>query len=145
MHDVWLGPERRFSICEVDHSTCWLPPFRADLSPAERSYHVAERKRVYEKLKPETKHGANQHTKRSRRLGDSSNDRFTADTAAKTGQSERKVQRDAQRGESLGAYARKVVGSSLDEGDELDALAQLDKQYRDELIDRSTAQPRAIR
>ena len=31
---------------------------RADLSPAERALHVAKRKELYEKLHPETKHGA---------------------------------------------------------------------------------------
>ena len=30
---------------------------RADLSPAERAIHLAERKRLYEKLHPQTKHG----------------------------------------------------------------------------------------
>ncbi|MGJ0504109.1 MAG: hypothetical protein ACR65X_10295 [Methylocystis sp.] len=44
---------------------------------------------IYEELHPETKHGENQHT-RSRQVGDSS-DRFTSDTAAKTGQSERQL------------------------------------------------------
>lgn len=52
------------------------------------------RKELYEYLHPETKHGENQHT-RSRQVGESSTTRFTADTAVRTGQSERTVQRDA--------------------------------------------------
>jgi hypothetical protein len=59
---------------------------------------TARRKQAYEALHPETVNGQNQHT-RVRQVGEPSPeppaDRFTADTAAKTGQSERKVQRDA--------------------------------------------------
>ncbi|OZB28217.1 hypothetical protein [Acidiphilium sp. 34-64-41] len=56
--------------------------------PSERALFTQRRKEAYEALHPETKHGENQHT-RSRQLGDSSTDRFTADTATRTGQSER--------------------------------------------------------
>jgi hypothetical protein len=44
----------------------------------------ARRKAIYEELHPETKHGTNQHTERSRQNGESS-DRFTKDTSDKTG------------------------------------------------------------
>lgn len=59
------------------------------------------RKAAYEALHPETVNGSNQHT-RVRQVGEGSEaPRFTADTAAKTGQSERAVQRDAERGEKV--------------------------------------------
>ncbi|WP_298106491.1 hypothetical protein [Bradyrhizobium sp.] len=49
---------------------------------------------------------------------------FTEDTALKTGQSVRKVRQDAYRGTEIGTAAlSKVVGTSLDKGEELDALA----------------------
>lgn len=61
---------------------------------------TAERKRAYEVLHPETAHGGDR--KSSRQVGDlNAPGRFTADTAAKTGRSERAVQRDAERGEGL--------------------------------------------
>ena len=61
---------------------------------------------IYEALHPETKvhvagaHGAN------RSMGNASANlaaAFTADTAERTGRSERSIQRDAERGEALGA------------------------------------------
>ena len=63
---------------------------------AERALFTARRKEAYEALHPETKHGAiGDGHNQSRQVGDSA-ERFTADTARKTGQSERKVQRDAE-------------------------------------------------
>lgn len=73
------------------------------------------RKDVCEALHPETKHGSNQHSS-SRQVGDST-DRFTSDTAAKTGQSERAIQRDAERGSKIAERALSLVkGSKLDSG-----------------------------
>lgn len=62
------------------------------------------------RLHPETAHGTNQHSS-SRQVGDSSETpRFTADTAARTGQSERAVQRDAERGEKVSDDALGRIG-----------------------------------
>jgi ParB/RepB/Spo0J family partition protein len=114
---------------------------RAELSPAETAAHIAERKRIYEAIRGPAKAigGRARH-----KVKDSANanladaESFTEDTAKKTGKSKRKVQRDAQRGEEIGADAlSKVVGTSLDKGDELDALGKLDKPARDDLIDRA--------
>lgn len=76
------------------------------MTPAQEAFQAAKlpldlifdlRKDAHEALHPETKHGENQHT-RSRQVGDSNApDRFTADTAAKTGQSELAIQREAER------------------------------------------------
>jgi len=47
---------------------------------------------------------------------------LTADTASKTGQSARKVRRDALRGAEIGADVLvKVVGTSIDSGEQLGA------------------------
>jgi hypothetical protein len=62
------------------------------LSPAERALFTQRRKDIYEALHPETRHEAfkgNQHVSGSRQVGDNQPSRFTADTAARTGQSER--------------------------------------------------------
>jgi ParB family chromosome partitioning protein len=40
-------------LAEIDENL-----IRADLSPAERALHMGERKRLYEKLHPDTQHGA---------------------------------------------------------------------------------------
>jgi hypothetical protein len=67
------------------------------------------RKDAYEALHPETKHGS---PSVSRQVGDtrerSGIDRFTSDTAAKTGQSERAIQRDAERGEKISVNSRQA-------------------------------------
>jgi ParB/RepB/Spo0J family partition protein len=78
---------------------------RNELSPAERGAAMDRRKRVYEALHPETAHGGDR--KSSRQLSDlkpgkPKSERFAKATAKATGTSERAVQRDASRGETLG-------------------------------------------
>lgn len=119
-------------IAEIDENLV-----RNELTAAERAIHITERKRLYEALHPETRNGANQHTRQSlRKVCEPSTDRFTADTARKTGTSERKVQLDAARGSKIESI-RKVVGTSLDKGEELDALAKLPISQQAILIDRA--------
>jgi ParB/RepB/Spo0J family partition protein len=118
-------------LAEIDENL-----IRADLSPAERAMHQAERKRLYEKLHPETKHGAvGRGRKKSRQLGDS-NERYTKNAAKKTGRSERSVQREAERASKIVGLAD-VVGTTLDEGEELDALAKLPEAAQRDLIERA--------
>lgn len=75
------------------------------LTASERALFTRRRKEAYEALHPETRahvagaHGSNRaQGNASAKLAPA----FTADTAANTGQSERAVQRDAQRGEKSG-------------------------------------------
>ena len=123
---------------------------RNDLSPAERAKHTAERKKIYERNHPETmptkKGGPGRGKQTRRQIGDESAgahksaERFTKDTAAKTGQSERTIQRDARRGETK--RIEEIEGTSLDNGVEIDAvrqLQQLDPAKADELIDQAAA------
>src|SRR5689334_959261 len=44
-------------LAEIDENLV-----RADLSPAEQAAHTAERKRLYEQLHPETKHGGDRRS-----------------------------------------------------------------------------------
>ena len=121
-------------LAEIDENL-----IRAELSPAERALHVDRRKAIYEKLHPETKHGGDRKSaktkKSSRQVGDLKK-RFTKDTAGKTGQSERSVQRDASRGENV-AVLPDIVGTSLDQGAEIDALAKLPVDEQRELAARA--------
>ena len=68
-----------------------------EFAPSERALFTQRRKEAYEALHPETKHGGNQGDggkfSPSRQVGDTA-DRFTADTAARTGQSERSTNDD---------------------------------------------------
>lgn len=124
-------------LAEIDENL-----IRNELSPAERALAVSRRKSIYEALHPETAAGGDR--KSSRQVGDLIDakperaERFTKATANATGQSERAIQRDAARGEALGADTlSKVAGTSLDAGEQIDALAKLSEPKRAELIERA--------
>jgi hypothetical protein len=87
---------------QFGHSDKWATQAQT-LRPRSPPGAVHEASKVaYEALHPETKVGAfNQHTVASRKLCDEQTSRFTADTSAKTGQSERSVQLDVERGRKL--------------------------------------------
>lgn len=64
-----------------------------NLTPSEKALFTARRKEAYEALHPETKREATlKQNAPSRQVGETAG-RFTADTATKTGESERTVQR----------------------------------------------------
>jgi ParB family transcriptional regulator, chromosome partitioning protein len=117
-------------LLEIDENLA-----RNELSPAERTAAIVRRKTVYEELHPETKHGAigGGHGNASAKA-----DRFTKVTAEATGRSERVIQRDAARGETLGQETlARIAYTSLDKGIELDALAKLPVDDRDALVVRA--------
>ena len=118
-----------------------IVPDRGELTTAERAMHVAARKPLYEKLHPDTKHGGapgkaggGKRKSESRQNGDF---RFTRDTAKKIGKSERSVQRDATRGERVKVLPQ-IVGTKLDKGDEIDALAKLPTDEQRKLAERAS-------
>ncbi|WP_312595462.1 ParB/RepB/Spo0J family partition protein [Brevundimonas sp.] len=110
-------------IAECDENLC-----APTLTASERAEFTRRRKAAYEALHPETIHGAigGGHDQ-SRQLGDSAKaPRFTTDTAAATGQSERAVQRDAERGEKVSDEALGMIkGTRLDTGKYLDSIKNL--------------------
>ena len=133
------------SLIEIDENLK-----RNDLTPAERARHTHERKKIFEHIHPETKPtkkgGPGRGKQTRRQVGDeslgvhNSAERFTKDSADKTLQSERSIQRAARRGEIK--RIEEIEGTCLDTGSELDAilqLQQLDPAKADELIDRAVA------
>ncbi len=90
--------------------------YRFNADTAERALHIAERKKLYVEMHPETKNGAiGNGRKKLRQLGEATSepaDRFTADTAEKTGSSERNIQRDACRGEKI-PRLKEIIGTAL--------------------------------
>ncbi|MGO9047201.1 MAG: MT-A70 family methyltransferase [Rhodomicrobium sp.] len=102
-------------LAEIDENLV-----RADLSPAERALHVERRKEIYEGLHPETKHGAVGRGGKSSQNENS----FVADIAEKTGKGRSTIARDVTRARKI-VVLGDIAGTSLDQGDELDALAGL--------------------
>jgi len=102
---------------------------RADLTPAEQAAHHTRRKELYEQKHPETvsvtkRGGPGRGKKNGRQNGEGLADRYTKDAAEKTGDSERTIQRNVERGENIPNVAE-LSGTFLDQGTELDALAKL--------------------
>lgn len=124
----------------IDENLC-----RSDLTPAERAAAQARRKAIYQQIHPETKRGAagGEATKAEAvgQVGQQpSTPRFDEAAAQATGQSERSVRRDVTRGESLGEdVLAKVARTSLDKGEELDALAKMTPEARESLIGRAAS------
>jgi ParB family transcriptional regulator, chromosome partitioning protein len=116
-------------LAEIDENLC-----RAELSAAERALHLAARKRLYEALHPQTRHGGDRRSANStRQNGDLK--RFTKDAVAKVGKSERSLQREVARAAIVGLAD--LVGTSLDFGDELDALLKLPRSIQRQLVARA--------
>lgn len=113
-------PDLHRQLAECDENLCGTK-----LTPSERALFTRRRKEIYEAIHPDTRNGANQHT-RVRQVGEGSPaNRFTSDTSARTGHSERSVQRDATRGERIPEQVlAEVRGTNLDKGTILDRLAR---------------------
>lgn len=113
------------TIAECDENLCG-----SNLSPAERALFTRRRKDAYEALHPETAHGAiGKGREKSRKVCDSIQDRFTVDTAAKTGKHERTIQLDAERGGKVAEpILQEIAGTDLDKGVVLDRLKKAKDQ-----------------
>lgn len=82
-------------LVEIDENL-----IRASLSPAETAMHIDRRKSIYERLHGKAKANSARGANKAMGRGDVNAklaDTFATDTFAKTGQSERKVQREAAR------------------------------------------------
>lgn len=131
-------------LIEIDENLC-----RQELSPAEYSAHVARRKELYEALygtaeenRAQTAAEARWHGDAQRQVVGKHPDPFTADTAAKTGKSERTVQRAAERGENVADDVRqRIQGTKLDKGTYLDALAKLSPEEQRGKVEADLAEP----
>lgn len=75
-------------LVEIDENL-----IRRELGPLDRALFLAERKRVWERLHPETAHGGNRAEKTGKFQVAKLATRFSADVAEKVGLSERSVQR----------------------------------------------------
>jgi hypothetical protein len=129
-------------LAEIDENL-----IRDDLSMAERAMHRAKRKEIYENLNPQAKRGAAggaatkaKHEGRAKYQNDTqpSPRSYIDDDAKKTGQSRITVSRDAKRGAAIdGDVLVMIAGTSLDSGEELDALAKMTIQGQRALAERA--------
>jgi len=122
-------------LMEIDENLC-----RSELTPAQEAACITRRKEIYLALHPETGAGKSQAAGLNAKLGrgdvsDNLSSTFTKVTAAVSGKHRRTVERAAARGRAIKLEnIDKIVGTSLDKGTELDALAKLPEKGRDELI-----------
>lgn len=108
-------------LAMIDENLC-----RAELSPADRARYTARRKAIYLKMHPETaEHVAGGFAKAAAE-NFSAAPSFAADTASKTGQTDRAVRMHAERGEKVIPEVLDMVrGTPLDTGVYLDKLKRL--------------------
>ena len=108
-------------LAMIDENLC-----RAELTPSDRAQQTARRKAIYLELHPETAHGANLEGAGVANFATPDTERFTAATAKVTGQSERLVQLNAERGEKIFEPVFDLIrGTKLDNGSYLDRIKKL--------------------
>ncbi|PWL18862.1 hypothetical protein DKP76_07310 [Falsochrobactrum shanghaiense] len=127
VHDV---DDLHAELMEIDENLA-----RSELSPAEEAAHIARRKAIYEEIHPETKHGGNQSP--SGKFFHTDKASFVQETASASGKTDRAIRMAAARGRVLGPDIHRIVGTSLDKGVEMDALAKLPSDERESLISRA--------
>jgi N6-adenosine-specific RNA methylase IME4/ParB-like chromosome segregation protein Spo0J len=121
-------------LVEIDENL-----IRADLTPAERVIHIARRKDLYEQEHPETKHGGDRKSSKVKSKSQNENLKaFVKDTAMKTRKGRSTVARDVTRANKV-PVLKQIVGTSLDKGDEIDALAKLPEDEQSKLAGRDKA------
>ncbi|SER58111.1 MT-A70 family methyltransferase [Rhizobium sp. NFR03] len=113
-------------LWEIDENLC-----RAELTPADRALFVFRRKELYLMKHPETAQGATGRGGYEKggqvgHLSDVDSKSFATATAEATGQSERAVRRDSERGEKISEQALRMLrGTRHDKGVVLDRLKSL--------------------
>ena len=112
---------------------------RRELSPALRKTYTARLKALREQEHPKSKGG--RPSKTVPKAGKVSKpERFTKAHAKRTGRSEAAVQQDVAEATELGDdVMKKIVGTSLDKPSEITALAAMDEQERQQIIERAVA------
>lgn len=124
------GSEDQAKLREIDENLC-----RADLNELDRAIFLGERKRVYEKLHPQTKRGKSQQKQDVASAATIL--RFTLEAARLTKQSERTIQNLVHRYENLHPTVRdRLRGTWLASmGSELDALARLPDEEQVKVVE----------
>jgi hypothetical protein len=115
---------------------------RADLGEPELGLHLKRRKELYVQKHPETTNGGDRKSvSKIRNLNDDKQPaRFTLEAAKVSGKAESTVALSISRVEKLGDdNARRIIGTSLAKGVEMDALIKLAPEARADLISRAAS------
>lgn len=125
--EVYEVDELRAELMEIDENLA-----RSELSPAEEAMHIARRKVIWETMN-------SGKTIPTIQDGPGRPKEFAAEVASVTGNSKRDVNLKVARARELGPDIQRIVGTSLDKGVEMDALAKLPEKERENLISRAEA------
>lgn len=133
---VFEGTEAQARLREIDENLC-----RRELSELDRATFLAERKRVWLELHPETVQGGVRKAGKSGASGN--NDKtvalfpaFTAEVAERLGVSARTIERAVRRFTGLAPEAREKLALTpfANRASELDALAKLDRSRQLKIV-----------
>ncbi len=118
-------------LLEIDENLC-----RRELSPLDRATFLAERKRVYEELHPETKHGGDRKSDQACNLAHLIPS-FTEATAQKLGLDASTLRRSLSRFSGIMPDVRQNIAGTwiADSGAQLDALAKETPEMQRKIAD----------
>jgi hypothetical protein len=127
------GSELDAQLWEIDENLC-----RSELTELERAEHLQNRKAIYEQMYPEVRQGGLPGAPGGGKAKTANLAGFAADTATKTGISERTVRRDARRASKIDPGVRGRIRDNrkiADSGAELDTLASMPATEQKRVID----------
>jgi hypothetical protein len=119
-HEYSPAVARWRALAEIDENLV-----RRDLTAAQRAKETARRKKAYEAVHSETKHGGAPGKAGGGKAKGAKFAAFAEETARRSGKSQRSVELDATREKRLGSGLDLIAGTSLDVGAELDALGAM--------------------
>jgi N6-adenosine-specific RNA methylase IME4/ParB-like chromosome segregation protein Spo0J len=122
-------------LAEIDENL-----IRNDLSVLERGDQLLERKRIYEELYPETRHGGDRKSEEQiskRNNFDLIPNSFTEDTAEKTGQSRRTIEQEIQIARDIAPEVKdKIRDTELaDRKTDLLRLSRMEPEQQEKIVD----------
>lgn len=125
-------------LAEIDENLV-----RNDLTALEQAEHLARRKVIYEELYPETKHGGDRKSDgaKSKRQDDVLVPAFAQDAAAKTGKSERTIQRAVSVANAIPEPVRDAIRETptADKQSELLKLARMPEAEQQAVVEKIVA------
>ncbi|GLK85726.1 ParB N-terminal domain-containing protein [Ancylobacter defluvii] len=124
-----LSPDQA-RLREIDENL-----YRTELTELDRAVFLAEKKRLYEKLNPSTKHGGDRRSDQAAIFGDMV-PRFSQEACEKLDLSERSLQRLLKRATLPADVRARLAGTPMaNKGADLDALVKLPPEQRMPVLD----------